>query len=94
MRTDPKRFLFRMMLFLAFVGSICALLVTPLQSAFMGNPALNSVILVTLGLGILYVIRQILRLTPERNYCCRSRKPVRWTRRKRPVCWPLFRHAR
>ncbi len=68
MSTDPKRFLFRMMLFLAFVGTICALLFAPLQSAFMGNPALNSVILATLGLGILYVIRQILRLTPERNW--------------------------
>ena len=50
MRTDPKRFLFRMMLFLAFVGTICTLLFAPLKSAFMGNPALNSVILANITL--------------------------------------------
>ena len=38
-----------MMLFLAFVAAICALLFVPLKSAFLGNPALNSVILATLG---------------------------------------------
>ena len=86
MRTDPKRFLFRMMLFLAFVGTICALLFAPLQSAFMGNPALNSVILATLGLGILYVIRQILRLTPERNWLLSIQKTGSLdTPEKRPV---------
>lgn len=86
MRTDPKRFLFRMMLFLAFVGAICALLFAPLQSAFMGNPALNSVILATLGLGILYVIRQILRLTPERNWLLSIQKTGSLdTPEKRPV---------
>ena len=68
MRTDPKRFLFRMMLFLVVVGVICAALFGPLKTAFLGNPALNSVILATLGLGILYVIRQTLRLTPERKW--------------------------
>ena len=86
MRTDPKRFLFRMMLFLAFVGTICALLVAPLKSAFMGNPALNSVILATLGLGILFVIRQILRLTPERNWLLSIQKSGSLdTPEKRPV---------
>ena len=50
----------------------------------MGNPALNSVILATLGLGILYVIRQILRLTPERN-CCQSENWFPDTPEKRPV---------
>ena len=79
MRTDPKRFLFRMMLFLAFVGTICALLFAPLKSAFMGNPALNSVILATLGLGVLYVIRQILRLTPERNWLLSIQKTGRFS---------------
>jgi hypothetical protein len=68
MRTDPKRYLFRMVLFLLIVLTIAALLYAPLQSAFLGNPALNGVILATLSLGILYIVRQILRLTPERNW--------------------------
>ena len=68
MRTDPKRYLFRMVFFLVIVGTIASLLYAPLYTAFMGNPALNSVILATLGLGILYIARQILRLTPERKW--------------------------
>ena len=41
MRTDPKRFLFRMMLFLAFVGTICALLFAPLQKRVYGQPGIK-----------------------------------------------------
>lgn len=68
MRTDPKRYLFRMLIFLAVVSSIASLLYVPLQNAFMGNAALNGVILATLSLGVLYIIRQTLRLTPERKW--------------------------
>ena len=86
MRTDPKRFLFRMMLFLVVVGVICAALFGPLKTAFLGNPALNSVILATLGLGILYVIRQTLRLTPERKWLLSVQKTGSLdTPEKRPV---------
>ena len=95
MRTDPKRFLFRMMLFLMVVSAICAALFGPLKTAFLGNPALNSVILATLGLGILYVIRQTLRLTPERKWLLLVQKTGSLdTPEKRPVllatvyaCW-------
>ena len=86
MRTDPNRFLFRMMLFVVVVGVICAALFGPLKTAFLGNPALNSVILATLGLGILYVIRQTLRLTPERKWLLSVQKTGSLdTPEKRPV---------
>ena len=34
----------------------------------MGNPALNGVILGAFAVGILYIIRQTLRLMPERDW--------------------------
>lgn len=66
--TDPRRYLIRMILFLAGVGVIAGLLHAPLTTAFMGNPVLNGVILGALFLGIAYVMRQILRLSPERRW--------------------------
>ena len=66
--TDPRRYLIRMIIFLAIVASIAALLWVPLHGAFMGNPALNGVILGALLLGIVYVIRQTLRLSPEQRW--------------------------
>ena len=68
MDTNPRRYLVRMFVFLLAVGSIATLLAAPLITAFMGNPALNGVILGAFGIGILYVIRQTLRLMPERNW--------------------------
>ena len=68
METNPRRYLVRMFLFLLGVGIIAGLLATPLITAFMGNPALNGVILGAFGIGILYVIRQTLRLMPERDW--------------------------
>ena len=68
METNPRRYLVRMFIFLLGVGIIAALLAAPLQAAFMGNPALNGVILGAFGLGIIYIIRQTLRLMPERNW--------------------------
>ena len=66
--TDPRRYLIRMIIFLAIVASIAALLWAPLHGAFMGNPALNGVILGALFLGVIYVIRQTLRLSPEQRW--------------------------
>ena len=66
--TDPRRYLIRMIIFLASVASIAALLWVPLHGAFMGNPALNGVILGALLLGVIYVIRQTLRLSPEQRW--------------------------
>ena len=68
METNPRRYLFRMFVFLFAVGIIAALLAAPLKDAFMGNPSLNGVILGAFSIGVLYVTRQTLRLTPERNW--------------------------
>ena len=62
MMTNPHRYLIRMLVFLVMVGAIAGLLFAPLFRAFMGNPALNGVILGALFLGIIYSFRQILRL--------------------------------
>ena len=68
MITDPRRYLVRMLLFLVAVGIIAGLLHAPLSDAFLGNAALNGMILLTLALGIAYIIRQNLRLVPEREW--------------------------
>ena len=68
MMTDPRRYLVRMLIFLAVVVAIAALLHAPLLQAFMGNPALNGVIVGALFIGIAFTFRQILRLMPERRW--------------------------
>lgn len=74
MKTNPHRYLVRMLLFLLVVGAIAGLLHEPLLNAFMGNVALNAVILGTLFIGILFVFRQILRLDPERRWLLNVQK--------------------
>jgi len=59
------RFLLRMILFLALVIALAAALGQPLLAAFMGNPAVNGVILGILVAGIIYIFRQVLSLNPE-----------------------------
>jgi hypothetical protein len=60
-----RRFLVRMILFLVLVAALAAALGRPLVTAFMGNPAVNGVILVILLAGIVYIFRQVLLLDPE-----------------------------
>ena len=74
MMTNPHRYLIRMLVFLLMVGAIAGLLYAPLSRAFMGNPALNGVILGALLLGIIYSFRQILRLDPERRWLMNVQK--------------------
>ena len=54
-----------MVLFLVAVAGLAALLGRPLVNAFMGNPAVNGVILGILIAGIVYIFRQVLSLDPE-----------------------------
>lgn len=63
--TSPRRFLTRILIFLAIVAAIGALLVAPLQNAFMANAALNGMIVGALLIGIIFIIRQVLLLGPE-----------------------------
>src|SRR5579872_1183644 len=58
------RFLLRMILFLVLVVALAAALGRPLFAAFMGNPAVNGVILGILIAGIVYIFRQVALLNP------------------------------
>jgi hypothetical protein len=60
-----RRFLIRMVLFLALVAALAAVLGRELFNAFMGNPAVNGVILGILVAGIIYIFRQVILLDPE-----------------------------
>jgi hypothetical protein len=64
----PHRFVVRMVLFLLLVTGLAVLLGRPLLAAFMGNPAVNGVILGILVAGIVYIFRQVLALRPASNW--------------------------
>src|ERR1700730_18795669 len=59
------RFLLRMSIFLGLVAALAYGLNRSLVNAFMGNPAVNGVILGILLAGIIYIFRQVLLLDPE-----------------------------
>lgn len=77
--TRPRRFLTRMVLFLAAVGIVVAVLSPGLNRAFLANPALNGLILGVLLVGIILNFRQVTLLGPE----------VRWIERIRSGHLPL-----
>jgi hypothetical protein len=60
----PHRFLVRMAIFLVLVAALAIGLGGPLLAAFMGNPAVNGVILGILIAGIAYIFRQVVLLGP------------------------------
>jgi hypothetical protein len=60
--TRPRRFLLRMLLFLAAVSVIAWFLREPLVRTFWHNPVINGAILVTLVLGLLFIFRQVFLL--------------------------------
>ncbi|HEX3881463.1 MAG TPA: flagellar motor protein MotA [Stellaceae bacterium] len=63
-----RRFLVRMVLFLVLAIALVAALYRPLSIAFMGNPAVNGVILGLLLAGVIYIFRQVLLLEPENQW--------------------------
>ena len=63
--TRPRFPLWFMFLFLILVGFVVAILFQNIQSAFNGNPFLNSVILAVLAIGIINAFRGVLQLYPE-----------------------------
>ena len=63
--TNPAQTLVRMIGFLIIVGIIAGFLYAPLVDAFLANPALNGMILAALMIGILFALRQVVRLRPE-----------------------------
>src|SRR5271166_3480117 len=62
------RFLIRMALFLLLVAGLALWLGNALLSAFMGNPAVNGVIVGILLAGIFYIFRQVWLLGPESDW--------------------------
>jgi hypothetical protein len=66
--SGPHRFLARMALFLLLVVALAVALGQPLLIAFLGNPAVNGVILGLLCAGIAYIFRQVLLLEPASDW--------------------------
>lgn len=58
-------YLVRMGLFLIAVAVVVALLAQRLEASYLANPALNTLILGSAFLGIIYIIRQATRLSPD-----------------------------
>ena len=63
--SNPRHYLYLMLIFLGVVGTVCALLFGPLKAAFIANWGFNLLILFALGVGIGINIYQVLRLEPE-----------------------------
>lgn len=63
--SHPRRYLIRMIVFLAAVATVALVLAPGLQDAFMSNAALNGLILGVIVLGIGYISRAVLVLTRE-----------------------------
>lgn len=58
-------YLVRMALFIVAVAVVVGLLATRLMAAFFANPALNTLILGSAFLGIVYIVRQVTKLAPD-----------------------------
>ena len=62
------RFLIRMASFVVLVAALALALGPPLLAAFMGNPAVNGVIIGLLAAGIAYIFRQVVLLGPATDW--------------------------
>jgi hypothetical protein len=63
--TRPGRYLIRMAVFILAVAAASLFAEPVLQRFFMGNPAVNGVILGILVAGIVYIFRQVILINPE-----------------------------
>src|SRR5437764_13449877 len=72
----PHRFLARMAVFLVLVLALAVALGGPLFAAFMGNPAVNGVILGILAAGCIYIFRQVVLLEPATEWIDSFRERV------------------
>lgn len=61
----PRRYLGRMLAFLAVAAAVLGVLWPTLQGAFLANPGLNGLILGVLVLGIIYIFQQVIGLNRE-----------------------------
>lgn len=77
--TRPTHYLVRMLIFLALVYGTAAFLVPKLAPFFLANPLINSVIVVVELFGVVWNLRQVLRLYPEAawvEHFRRTRQPM------------------
>ncbi len=72
--TRPRNYLIRMAIFLVVVVAGAAVLAPALQQYFLGNPAVNGVILGILLAGIIYIFRSVMLLDPEVSWIEKFRK--------------------
>jgi hypothetical protein len=63
--SSPRIFLFRMLVFVVLGGLIAFLLHKQIETAYMANPGLNTLIISVLVIGIVLAVRQVIRLYPE-----------------------------
>src|SRR5580698_7397741 len=63
--SSPRIFLLRMLVFVVLGGLVAFVLHKQIETAFMANPGLNSLIIGVLVIGIVLTLRQVLRLYPE-----------------------------
>jgi len=82
--TPTTRYLIRMFLFLATVAAVCALLFTELERVFLHNVPLNSMILGACVIGVVYIFRQVLQLSPEIRWIDAYKKGREPLSRERP----------
>ncbi len=66
--TNPQRYFFRMLVFLVLIIALAASLYSPLKFAFFSNVVINSIILAALFIGVVFTLRQCLRLVPEHQW--------------------------
>ena len=62
---SPAVYLVKILIFLVLVALVAAILFNQLIIFFWANPFINSLILLTLAIGIVLSFRQIMRLFPE-----------------------------
>jgi len=72
--TTPRKFTTRISIFLLLVLGVIGALHVPLGAAFMANPVINGVIVLTWALGIVFAYRRIFKLYPEISWIKAYRK--------------------
>jgi hypothetical protein len=72
--TQPTRYLIRMIVFLILVYGLAAFIAPALIPFYMANPVVNSVIVAVEIFGVVWNLRQVLRLQPEVSWVERFKR--------------------
>lgn len=77
--TKPTNYLIRMLIFIVVVYGLAAVLSPVLAKFFLANPVINTIIVLVEAFGVVWNLRQVLRLYPEVvwvEHFRRSRQPL------------------